>query len=543
MEPEPDQEATSPPAASRATLAALAALLLVAILLRYPEDAHARGIDTFYIAGHAGSILERAHAGWILHPLSYFGLYPASVPAGGPVVFAAVADLGDMPVAAAVILTGLVLVGIGVLSAFLLGRAIGVGDLGSLALSGTFVVSARFLVLTSASASTRAFIMALAPVLLLLLIRLHRARRSRSIDLVVLLGLFLLLLAMHRSAILTLLLIPAYIAAVGLRRLSPRLVDRRIRLGLGGVYLAALGAMVYAQVRGLIPGPLLLESDYTAGAVFSGDSLAAIAGNMTIDYATSFGFAAVLVPVGFLVLLFRERPRFEGMFLLLSLACLGFVIGQGQYAILVVLPLLAVYAAVGLRSVASRFLLKSEVVAVLGLVIVGGTAASGAWMNERWSAAAGDVIWVDGELVSLATFLDLEAPRGFFISNDWSSASYKIWSLSGNPPLTWSLNPGIIEGVFLPGDLNVTFDPSGQGLFAISGALMERTDWVTVMTQDPMAPTAQQVLSRYDLWYFVEARGYANPSTTQVFIDGVHERQYNLYSNGRYSAWMLPRAW
>ena len=72
---------------------------------------------------------------------------------------------------------------------------------------------------------------------------------------------------------------------------------------------------------------------------------------------------------------------------------------------------------------------------------------------------------------------------------------------------------------------------------------MERTDWVTVMTQDPASPSAQQVLARYDLRYFVEAHGYANPSTTFVFLAGVHDRQYRLYSNGAYSIWTLPRAW
>ena len=527
----------------RPTLAALAALILLAILQRYPTDFHARGIDTFYIAGHAESILTWDRIGWILHPLSYVGLYPASVPAGGPVMFANLADLGAIPVGAAVILTDLVLVCVAALAAFLLGRAVGFQNLGSLVLSGIFILSARLLVLTSASASTRAFIISFVPVLLLVLIRVHRSRKSRSIDLGLLLVLFVLLFLMHRSALLTVLLLPAYVVAAWLRGWSPKLHDRRIRAGLGGLYLVAMGAMVYAQVRALIPGPLLLESDYTSGAIFSGDSLVAIAGNMSLDYATSLGVAAILVPVGFLVLLFKDPPRFEGMLVLLSLGFLSWVLGQGQYAILVVLPLLGVFAVVGLRSLGSRFLLKAEVVAVFGFFLVGATAASGIWMNDRWNSAGGDVILVNEELVSTATYLGWRSPGGFFISNDWSSASYKIWSLSGNPPLTWSLDPGVIEGVFLPGDLNVTLLPSGQGLFAISGALMERTDWVTVMTQDPASPSAQQVLARYDLRYFVEAHGYANPSTTFVFLAGVHDRQYRLYSNGAYSIWTLPRAW
>lgn len=527
----------------RSVLMSLLALAILSIVLRYPSDFNAVGLDTFYIAGHAQSILLTGRIGWILHPLSYFGLYPASIPAGGPSIFAATAGVAGLPVQGSIVLVDLVLTLLATLVMFLLARSLGFGDVSSLLGAGFFAFSGRLLVLTAGSGSTRSFIVCLVPVILLLLVRIRRVRTTRVIDITLLVSLTVFLFTLHRAAFLVLLLFPAYAGAVAMRRWASRLHNPFLRVGYAGAFSVTLAGMVVAQLRGLIPRPFLLETDYTSGALFSGESLPILLANMIVDYASGLGFAALFVPIGVVFLLLSRPIRFEGTLLLLSFWFLGFVLGQGQYAVLVALPLLVLFAAEGTVRAVPDLVHKSEALAIVALLTVGATAATGVWMTQRWASAGGETIIVQGQLVDTALFIHDQRPGSFFISNDWSPASYKVWAITGDPPLTWSFDPGIINGVLLPGDLNVTFHPGGTGLYETGGPLLERTDWITVMTQDPASPAAQQVLARYDVRYFLEVKSYPNPSTTSVFLDGVHASQYRLYTDDRYSVWMLDRTW
>lgn len=507
-------------------------------MIRFPTDFHAMGVDTFYIAGHAQSVVDHKRIGWILHPLSYFGLFPASIASGGPVVFAELASLSGIPAEPSILLSDMVLTVLAALSTFLLGRALTGNPSLGLLMSAIYTLSPRLLVYTQASGSTRSFILAIVPVALLLVIRAYRSGSTRSRDLALLMCLLVILLTFHRSGLLVLFFLPAFVIAVHARNWIINSLGRRLLFA--AVYLFSLTGMLFAQLVGVIPGPFLIESGYASGAIFTGDNLPILFANMILDYGSSLGVAALFVPIGFLTLL-TARPQFEGMFVLFVLLCMGWVLGQGQYAILLVLVPLAAMAVWGFARSVSRVSSKKLMVALLASLLVAATAASALWMVGRWSEASGEALFVDETLVNSAVYLRDRAPGGFFISNDWSSASYKVWSISGNPPLTWSLDPPVIEGVILPGELGAEFSPGGRGLYATS--VQERTDWVAVMTQDPRTPVTQQVLARYDLKYFLEDTTYTNPPTTIVFLDEVHESQYKLYANERYVLWTLPRSW
>src|SRR3989442_15357638 len=98
---------------------------VVTVLYRYPLGlGHEAGSDTTFIHSLASSIVERGVAAWILHPLSYFGLYALSYPSAMPFLFGSLSEVGGIPVEGAILLIGLVFAVVGGLSAFAATRSI-----------------------------------------------------------------------------------------------------------------------------------------------------------------------------------------------------------------------------------------------------------------------------------------------------------------------------------------------------------------------------------------------------------------------------------
>lgn len=522
----------------KSVLASLISLSLFSIALRYPADFHAKGIDTFYIAGHTESVLVHGHLGWVIHPLSYVGLFPGSIPSGGPAIFASLAGIAGIPGEASIVLTDLCLTILAVLSTFLLAHRITRRNSIALLAAGIFAMSPRFVAFTDGSGSTRAFLLALVPVVLLMLMRSFRVKTRSTKEYFLLVSVVVLPMVFHRAAIFLAMFLLAFFVAIYLRSWVTGSATRRVAFA--AAYLVTFLGMILAQLLRLLPKPVLLESGYSSGVLFTGTDVKTMVANMVVDYGTSVGIASLFLPVGLAALL-GSRLRFEATFLLASLWSVAWILGQGQYAILLVLPGFCFFSASGFFSLISRLRIHRSAYAVGCVILVIGTAFSAEWMVSRWAASAGESLYVNSELSDTATFLHAQAPSGFFISNDWSSSSYKIWSITGNPPVTWSLSPALIEGVIQADELEVSFLPTAKGLYYTP--TFERADWVQIMTRDPLSPQAQHAIARYDLHYFIEVHPFPNPLTTAVFVGSVHENQYRLYTNERYSVWMLPVIW
>ena len=68
----------------RTTLALLAAIVVVSLLVRYPRSDHEVGVDSFFVHTLGQSIVANGRAEWILNPFSFFGWYPLSYPSAVP---------------------------------------------------------------------------------------------------------------------------------------------------------------------------------------------------------------------------------------------------------------------------------------------------------------------------------------------------------------------------------------------------------------------------------------------------------------------------
>src|SRR2546427_3974847 len=172
------------------------------ILFRYPLDVgHELGADTTFIHTLAIGVVQEGRGAWILHPLSYFGLYALSYPSAIPLTLASTSLTSGSPIEGAMLFFGWIVATAGGLGAYLAARSIRRDDLFALTVAVLFSLTPFYLKDTFWVGSSRGFVVGLVPVLVLLLVRDLRAVRFRYLILAIVL--MVLLTAIHRMGVLT----------------------------------------------------------------------------------------------------------------------------------------------------------------------------------------------------------------------------------------------------------------------------------------------------------------------------------------------------
>src|SRR2546428_10650010 len=98
----------------------LLALSSANILFRYPLDVgHELGADTTFVHTLATGIMQDGQASWILHALSYFGLYALSYPSVIPFTLPSPSLTSGIPLEGCMLLFGRIYAMSGVLGALL----------------------------------------------------------------------------------------------------------------------------------------------------------------------------------------------------------------------------------------------------------------------------------------------------------------------------------------------------------------------------------------------------------------------------------------
>jgi len=150
----------------------LLALSSANILFRYPLDVgHELGADTTFVHTLATGIMQDGQAAWILHPLSYFGLYALSYPSAIPFTLASTSLTSGIPLEGTMLLFGWIVAMAGSLGAYLAARSIRRDDLFAVLVAVLFSMTPFYLKDTFWVGSSRGFVVGLVPVLVLLLVK------------------------------------------------------------------------------------------------------------------------------------------------------------------------------------------------------------------------------------------------------------------------------------------------------------------------------------------------------------------------------------
>ncbi len=364
-----------------------------ALNLSYPT-----GFDPLGYQRMADAIVRYGLAPWVISPLSYVGMYPASDSSGVPFLAASVTlASGISPTAATLVYDGALML-ISGLSLFLLTRRLTNRVDASLVavLMGSLAYGFSTSILWSLD--ERSFNVALAPLFLALIIPWHpqMAPRSRAKDYVVLALVSFIMFVSHENFLLLvpfLVLLPLIYRALRQMRVARR--NRRASLAYFGAI--ALSPLLFISVLNQFG----ILSDF--GLEYNLESSALLSGNSPIIFvANSLIFLGVRVgPVSFLIgllglLYLASRPMLlprnivAGAFLLVGFIGLPIVL----YSKDLLIPIIVLLAGIGLGSLFARLKTwRTGAVVVAVIVVISGSLAFDTWNSARTSNTADTLYW------------------------------------------------------------------------------------------------------------------------------------------------------
>lgn len=297
----------------KTTYCFLAVLVLVNLIYRYPMGiTHEVGADTTFIHSLANSLSQEGYAKWVLNPLSFFGLYALSYPSAAPFLISVTSEMAGMSIEFTILILGTFFGVIGSVSSFLVAREIIKDERYAFIVALLFSLAPFFLKDTTWVGSSRGFVVAFLPVIVLLLLKRLRSGDSRYIVLAIIA--FVFICSMHRMGFLGVFLFIAFGFIPSLHRITQKIRFALVRyerlFRTMAVFTALLGFFLLFYVQILFPGygGFDIREEYRLGTFFEGDSVPVLLLNMGVNFTGKVGLLAPLTIIG-LVMYTWKRPK------------------------------------------------------------------------------------------------------------------------------------------------------------------------------------------------------------------------------------------
>lgn len=535
----------------RTTLALLAALVAFNIVVRYPRTPHDLGLDGFVFHGMARTIVDFGHARWILHPLSYLGLYPLSHPSGSMFAVAGFALASGLPVEGSIYLVDLVIIAVGALSAFFLSMEIRRDEVLAILVAALFSLAPRFVVSLLWEMPTRSLFAALVPLFVALLIRWHAARSPRWLLLSVVV--LVVMMSAHRLTVLmTVVLVGfvltsiAVVLAKTLRiRYSAQLLSRKYRRVLNTLAITAFFA---SSVALLILGGVL--SSYETGRVAFGSGVLIQVTNLVVSLTRSIGFLMPLLPLGIIVIYRQRSKEFKEPFLLMVFLILIPTLTLRQYVGYYVISFSAMFLGLAVWWLVQRARRRSIRLSIAAAAVAI-TVASAVYVVDfdlQFGAFLDDTSYTNGLYVRHFT-------QGTVVANDGILGS-KIFMVSGRPYLpvggatTAFQSPELLIFGFVDRNaLDIASTPlldmtlESDSPFILRDVQAE-ADWA-IMLNGRLDELLGTTASTYRPMYLLENRDFPSAYFAygfrydSPFIRDVHSERYKIFEIQNQALWYL----
>ncbi len=526
-------------------------LALINIAIRFPVTRHAIDIDTFYIFGLAQSISTFGFAGWIIHPTSFFGVYPFSYPSALMFVLSGLSQSSGISIEYIILLIGIVFGLFSAFSMFILAKKVWDNDMYAFIAAFTFSISPNFLVMTYWQATTRNIFLAFFPIFIWVLLKLDKSERK----FLFLSGMFLILLAAsHRVSFLLPLIIIAYCAAVIIdwssKKINLKILDNPAVLQVHIFYIFTIISFFLFIVQFLGIGPFDVK-DYYTGFFFNGEDFLSTFMNMAIDYASKVGLIFMFMIPGYILLAGKANKRLSEIFIIFSVMIFLPLMGFENYSPIFIEPFFILVSAMGLVGT-YQFLIKKKTFALLIIAIFTlGSILFAFYMLSHWNMpekSASDLTYNSAQFIKLYS-------NGSVISNNGDLAS-KITSYSTKPtiplggPYAMYQPSGQIAFGFVAEKELITrplslseLSPKVDEFWVASNAPNAMTEWVTIIENNYWDEKAKNMLSKYNANLIIELGETGNylywKQRYSRMLASLHGSGNNVFSNGQESIYSV----
>jgi len=537
----------------------LAALALVTVVYRYPlEVGHEMGSDTTFIHSLAESISVFGQARWVVHPLSYFGLYALSYASGIPFVFAASSETSGVPIEGIMLLFGWIVALPGTWAAFLVARRLRGNDVFALLVAAFFTVAPFYIKDTTWVGSSRGFAIALIPPFILLLLAHLRSGRASYISLAFVL--LVILATIHRMGFLAFFLLIAYAFAIPFHKITQRLrfalsrFETVSRYAIVVASFAGFGLVVYGQFQ--YPGIVgsSLAEQYAGSGVFQGDSFPVLLANMGISLTVRIGVLFPLAVLGLGAFLWHRPKEATDKYLLTTTVLFLPLLSLRDYIAEFLIFFFVVLLVLGLFSIYHLLRRRQKMVAMIITVVVAISFAASWEMKDYWRLKYSTDTAIPDETYSCALYLRYWS-TGTIVANEGLGGG-RIGAISGRPLLPFGgasyhrTGPQQLVWLFItPGSMSVQLIEiqkisfNTDEIFLPVNVRNAEIDWETMLFYREPA-LAQSQLQRYDVHYFVVDRSlphdffsYGSERPSILLSTILPSTQYVVYQTGSYMVW------
>jgi hypothetical protein len=507
--------------------------------------------------GLANQIVADGHAAWIIHPLSYLGLFPLSYPSGGIFLPASVDVLSGYPSEISILALSMLMGIIGVLGAYMLAREFKKDDLFAFIVAFIFCLAPKFILNTTWETPTRGGFMAFTPIFLFMLLRAHRVPTRKNFAMTILM--LFILATFHRLAILMLIVILAYIFTsmflIVMRIaklkmptlfLKPGTRSRVRRLSFVGLF--ALGLV-------LLLGSGVLD-EYEYGRVLESDTMPGETLNLGVSLIRSSGILTPFLLLGtFAFVSQRNKALKEFLIIFIALAIIP-TLYLRRYTGFYVPIFIAILAGMGVYYFIRMQRRKKLAIFVAFGALAGSLALTGVLLE--YESRSVDSLTMEEYDIGLYTRLYLD---GTLLANSGLPSS-RISAISGLPSLpiggaTVPVNgPGQLAYGFVNPDEIVVNQVALDELTINSDSLFIAPDapnaelHLALMHEwkagHPLyGPFPEQLLIDYNINYALEdkrfpdkyfAEGYGYDS--KYLSEHVWGERYKVYESTGYLIWM-----
>jgi len=569
----------------------LAFLAILNLVFRIPMTPH--GVDTVdstYIWGLANSISNFGYAEWILHPLSFFGLYPLSYPSAVPTILSIVSQALGLDIEYVILLFGFVLGILGMFGAYIMALAIRKDYLFAFLTAFAFSLAPVFIEYTRWTATARNLFIALLPLLIWSLLCYHNKNQGKWKYLLLAIILLVILGTTHRMFLLMPLVIIAYFVTMSIQFIKNLSLEKKAlskkhnallymkhkltekKTFLISVMLFAFAFLIQFSNLSFYKG---IWYDYQTGAFFEGQSPLLLILNMSTNYMGHIGILILFGLVGLLFLLRKRNKDFGELFVVVTLLFLTSISALGLYVSLFILPFASVLIAIGLqesiriveRSVSTTKLkdkaeaipiknnenakTKAIVFSIITISLIFSTCFSIYMINRHMHlpiGETGDTTWMNDGTYNTGLFMKKCGEYKPFLSNDNLIAG-RIRAVSGVSSFSGGIY-GLISGFINKEELETSpikladISPNIDYFYLlVTRPNIDRDVW-RVHAYDCDDSRSKQITYKYGIDYVVmnnnligKKTGWGLKTYPSKYMMSIYKKKPKVYDNNLESVW------
>jgi hypothetical protein len=544
-------------------------VLILNILFRYPIGvSHEMGSDTTFIHSLSSSLSQEGYAKWCINPLSFFGLYALSYPSATPFLLSMFSQLSGVSIEGLILVLGMFFGIIGTLSAFAVAREIMDSNRFALLVAILFSLAPFFLKDTTWIGSSRGYVVAMLPILVMLLVKHLKTGNSKYLALAIIV--FVVVCSLHRMGFLSVFLFIAFAFIPSFHRLTQRirfsLVKYESLFRVLSVSIALFGFLLIFLLQIALPGygGFDIREEYRLGTFFEGESIPVLLLNMGVNFTGKVGILAPLTIVG-LVMYNWKRPKeiHQKFILMLVFILIPFLSLRdyiSEFMILFFVFLIAfamVHSRVYLRKNA-----KSLGILAIVLLLVSCTFS---WeMKDYWRSKYRTDDQIPEDTFDVSVYIKART-TGLIAANDGLMAG-SLMAVSGRGALPlggasthWFSPQQLIFSTessenllfFSPEDLRVrrlnydeiTFNT--DEIITATNAPNALIDWESIFYNPPSSPIADNKTEQYSVHYILVYKSMPNhflsyierPSPLLVGMQNGAYARYKVFENAGHNLW------